>query len=381
VLAISSTCSAVRTASFNSACASDVSEWSSVLAFSLSLLFYVSAPLAWKTLTTTVELATGRPIPARSAVILDPGFDLSKYRDCLPLVAVWVVPPRCARSRSTSPIRFTSVPSRGRRERGCCAHQEGRHECARGRPWSPGELPHRGVCRGVGPAYCRASALQPAQPVGKHANCPVPQTDVRSGTSKPEEDIDRALRRSWRPSAGTCPARRALAEVPGPTGRGSRPATGKEPSRAARGPGFPDEGGAHPPYFRKQRGRRWGGGASRLPRRGRRGESSGLFPAARSAARPPEVPGTRRVEDSATPRAERRRRRGGPQRHSPVADSGAVWVTQREAGRGRPGGAVRSISSCCSTRRPSGHHARRYGQLDLTASPYGGLSGGAVGHR
>lgn len=165
-----------------------------------------------------------------------------------------------------------------------------------------------------------------------------------------------------------------LPEVPGTNRKGIKAGLGYKEHfhRMPEVPGFPHEGEPVLPYFRKQLEAMGGRSFEVADAAAARAKVAELFPIAKvvcSAA--PEVPGTRRVQDVRDSHELNDVDLGVVRSPMGVAEAGAVWLTQDSL-------VVNALAVLSqhlvvlldpSTIVDSMHDA--YGQIDLTASPYG----------
>jgi L-lactate dehydrogenase complex protein LldG len=165
-----------------------------------------------------------------------------------------------------------------------------------------------------------------------------------------------------------------LPEVPGTDRKGIKTCFGYKEhfNRLPEVPGFPDEGEPILPYFRKQL-EAMGGRSFEVPgAAAAQAKVAELFPTAKVVCSAvPEVPGTRRVQDVRDPHALNDVDVGVVRSPLGVAEAGAIWLTQDSL----VVNALAVLSQHLVVLLDSAaivdtmHDA--YGQIDLTASPYG----------
>jgi L-lactate dehydrogenase complex protein LldG len=165
-----------------------------------------------------------------------------------------------------------------------------------------------------------------------------------------------------------------LPEIPGTNRKGVKTGFGYKEHfhRLPEVPGFPDEGEPILPYFRKQLEAMGGRSFAVQDAATARAKVAELFPAAKvvcSAA--PELPGTRRIQDVRDPHELNDVDVGVLRSPLGVAEAGAVWVTQRELVVNALGVLSQHLIVLLDPAAVVDTMHDAYGQLDLTASPYG----------
>jgi len=136
--------------------------------------------------------------------------------------------------------------------------------------------------------------------------------------------------------------------------------------------GFPDEGEPILPYFRRQLVAMGGRSFEVTDASAAQARVAELFPGAKvvcSAA--PEIPGTRRIEDVRDPHELNDVDVGVVRSPLAVAEAGAVWLTQRELVVNALGVLSQHLVVLLDPAAIVDTLHDAYGQLDLTASPYG----------
>jgi L-lactate dehydrogenase complex protein LldG len=137
-------------------------------------------------------------------------------------------------------------------------------------------------------------------------------------------------------------------------------------------PGFPDEGEPVLPYFRKQLEAMGGRSFEVADASAARAKVTELFPTVKvicSAA--PELPGARRVQDVRDPHELNDVDVGVVRSPLGVAEAGAVWLTQDSLVVNALGVLSQHLIVLLDPAAIVDTMHDAYGQLDLTASPYG----------
>jgi L-lactate dehydrogenase complex protein LldG len=165
-----------------------------------------------------------------------------------------------------------------------------------------------------------------------------------------------------------------LPEVPGTNRKGIETGLGYREHfhRLPEVPGFPDEGEPILPYFRKQLEAMGGRSFETQSAAAARAKLAELFPTAKvicSAA--PEVPGTRRIQDVRDPHELNDVDVGVVRSLLGVAEAGAVWLTQRELFVNALAVLSQHLVVLLDPAAIVDTMHDAYGQIDLTASPYG----------
>jgi L-lactate dehydrogenase complex protein LldG len=136
--------------------------------------------------------------------------------------------------------------------------------------------------------------------------------------------------------------------------------------------GFPDEGLPILPYFRKQLEAMGGRSFEVADAAAARAKVAELFPTAKvvcSAAA--EIPGTRRIQDVSDPHELNDVDVGVVRSPLGVAEAGAIWLTQRELVMNALGVLSQHLVVLLDPAAIVDTMHDAYGQIDLTASPYG----------
>jgi L-lactate dehydrogenase complex protein LldG len=165
-----------------------------------------------------------------------------------------------------------------------------------------------------------------------------------------------------------------LPEVPGTDRKGIKVGLGYKEHfhRLPEVPGFPDEGEPILPYFRKQLEAMGGRSFEVADAAAARAKVAELFPTAKvvcSAAS--EVPGTRRIQDVRDPRALNDVDVGVVRSPLGVAEAGVVWLTQGELVVNALAVLSQHLVVLLDPAAVVDTMHDAYGQIDLTASPYG----------
>jgi L-lactate dehydrogenase complex protein LldG len=165
-----------------------------------------------------------------------------------------------------------------------------------------------------------------------------------------------------------------LPEVPGTNRKGIKTGLGYKEHfhRLPEVPGFPDEGEPILPYFRKQLEAMGGRSFEVADAAAARAKVAELFPAAKvvcSAA--PEVPGTRRIQDVRDPHELNDVEIGVVRSPLGVAEAGAIWLTQDSLGVNALAVLSQHLVVLLAPAAIVDTMHDAYGQIDLTASPYG----------
>jgi L-lactate dehydrogenase complex protein LldG len=182
------------------------------------------------------------------------------------------------------------------------------------------------------------------------------------------DSILTAIRRNLpRPAVG-------LPEVPGTDRKGIQTGFGYKEhfNKLPEVPGFPDEGEPILPFFQKQLEAMGGRSFVVADAAAAQAKVAELFPTARVVCSAvPEVPGTRRVEDVHDPHALNDVDVGVVRSPLAVAEAGAIWLTQRELVVNALGVLSQHLVVLLDPGAIVDSMHDAYGQLDLTASPYG----------
>ena len=165
-----------------------------------------------------------------------------------------------------------------------------------------------------------------------------------------------------------------LPEVPGTNRKGIKTCLGYKEhfDRLPEVPGFPDEGEPILPYFRKQLEAMGGRSFEVSDSVAARAKVAELFPAAKvicSAA--PEVPGTRRIQDVSDPHELNDVDVGVARSPLGVAEAGAIWLTQDSLVVNALAVLSQHLVVLLDPAAIVDTMHDAYGQIDLTASPYG----------
>jgi L-lactate dehydrogenase complex protein LldG len=135
---------------------------------------------------------------------------------------------------------------------------------------------------------------------------------------------------------------------------------------------FPDEGEPILPYFRKQLEAMGGRSFEVADAAAARAKVAELFPAAKIiCSATPEVLGTRRIEDVRDPHELNDVDVGVVRSPLGVAEAGAIWLTQDELVVNALGVLSQHLIVLLDPAAIVDTMHDAYGQLDLTASPYG----------
>jgi L-lactate dehydrogenase complex protein LldG len=165
-----------------------------------------------------------------------------------------------------------------------------------------------------------------------------------------------------------------LPEVPGTDRKGIKSGFGYKEhfNNLPEVPGFPDEGEPILPYFRKQLVAMGGRSFEVADAAAAQAKVAELFPTARVVCSAvPEVLGTRRVEDVHEPHALNDVDVGVVRSPLGVAEAGAIWLTQGELVVNALGVLSQHLVVLLDPAAIVDTMHDAYGQLDLTASPYG----------
>ena len=165
-----------------------------------------------------------------------------------------------------------------------------------------------------------------------------------------------------------------LPEVPGTNRKGIKTGLGYKEhfNKLPEVPGFPNEGESILPYFRKQLEAMGGRSFDVQDGEAARAKVAELFPAAKViCSAVPEVPGTRRVQDVRDPHELNDVDVGVVRSPLGVAEAGAVWVTQRELVVNALAVLSQHLVVLLDPAAIVDTMHDAYGQIDLTASPYG----------
>jgi L-lactate dehydrogenase complex protein LldG len=165
-----------------------------------------------------------------------------------------------------------------------------------------------------------------------------------------------------------------LPEVPGTNRKGIKVGLGYKEyfHRLPEVPGFPDEGEPILPYFRKQLEAMGGRSFEVADAAAAQAKVAELFPTAKvvcSAA--PEVPGTRRIQDVRDPHELNDVDVGVVRSPLGVAEAGAVWLTQGELVVNALAVLSQHLVVLLDPEAIVDTMHDAYGQIDLTANPYG----------
>jgi L-lactate dehydrogenase complex protein LldG len=137
-------------------------------------------------------------------------------------------------------------------------------------------------------------------------------------------------------------------------------------------PAFPDEGESNLPYFRRQLEAMGGRSFEVADAAAARAKVAELFAAARVVCSAvPEVPGTRRVEDVRDPHDLNDVDVGVVRSPLAVAEAGAVWLTQGDLVVNALAVLSQHLVVLLDPAAIVDTMHDAYGQIDLTASPYG----------
>ena len=165
-----------------------------------------------------------------------------------------------------------------------------------------------------------------------------------------------------------------LPEVPGTNRKGIKAGLGYKEHfhRLPEVPGFPDEGEPILPYFRKQLEAMGGRSFEVADAAAARAKVAEFFPTAKVVCSAvPEVSGTRRVQDVSDPHALNDVDVGVVRSPLGVAEAGAVWLTQGELVVNALGVLSQHLVVLLDPAAIVDTMHDAYGQLDLSASPYG----------
>jgi L-lactate dehydrogenase complex protein LldG len=165
-----------------------------------------------------------------------------------------------------------------------------------------------------------------------------------------------------------------LPEVPGTKRKGIKAGLGYREHfhRLPEVPGFPEEGEPILPYFRKQLEAMGGRSFEVADAAAARAKVAELFPTAKVVcSAPSEVPGTRRIQDVRDPHALNDVDVGVVRSPLGVAEAGAVWLTQTELVVNALAVLSQHLVVLLDPAMIVDTMHNAYGQIDLTASPYG----------
>ena len=165
-----------------------------------------------------------------------------------------------------------------------------------------------------------------------------------------------------------------LPEVPGTDRKGIKSGIGYKEhlNQLPEVSGFPDEGESVLPYFRKQLEAMGGRSFEVADAAAARAKVAELFSTAKvvcSAA--PEVPGTRRIQDVHDPHDLNDVDVGVVRSPLAVAEAGAIWLTQNSLVVNALGVLSQHLVVLLDPAAIVDTMHDAYGQIDLTASPYG----------
>ena len=165
-----------------------------------------------------------------------------------------------------------------------------------------------------------------------------------------------------------------LPEIPGTDRKGVKTCLGYKEhfARLPEVPGFPDEGEPILPFFRKQLEAMGGRSFEVADAAAARAKVAELFPAARVVCSAvSEVPGTRRIQDVRDPHDLNDVDVGVVRSPLGVAEAGAIWLTQDELVVNALGVLSQHLTVLLDPTAIVDTMHDAYGQIDLTASPYG----------
>jgi L-lactate dehydrogenase complex protein LldG len=184
----------------------------------------------------------------------------------------------------------------------------------------------------------------------------------------PRDAILKAVRRNLpRPAV-------PLPEIPGFERKGVKHGLGYKEhfNRLPEVADFPDEGKPILPYFRKQLEAMGGRSFEVADAAAARAKVAELFPAAKVVcSATPEVPGTRQIANVRDPHDLNDVDVGVVRSPLGVAEAGAVWLTQRDLVVNALGVLSQHLIVLLDPAAIVDTLHDAYGQLDLTASPYG----------
>jgi L-lactate dehydrogenase complex protein LldG len=166
----------------------------------------------------------------------------------------------------------------------------------------------------------------------------------------------------------------SLPEVPGTDRKRLKTGLGYKEhfNRLPEVPGFPDEGESIVPYFRRQLEAMGGRSFEVADAAAGRARVAELFPSAKViCSATSEVPGTRRVQDVSDPHDLNDVDVGVVRSPLGVAEAGAIWLTQRELVMNALGVLSQHLVVLLDPAAIVDTMQDAYGQIDLTASPYG----------
>jgi L-lactate dehydrogenase complex protein LldG len=165
-----------------------------------------------------------------------------------------------------------------------------------------------------------------------------------------------------------------LPEVPGTNRKGIKTCFGymEHFDRLPEVPGFPSEGESIVPYFRKQLEAMGGRSFEVADAAAARAKVAELFPTAKVVcSATAEVPGTRRVQDVSDPHALNDVDVGVVRSSLGVAEAGAIWLTQDSLVVNALAVLSQHLVVLLDPAAIVDTMHDAYGQIDLTASPYG----------
>jgi L-lactate dehydrogenase complex protein LldG len=165
-----------------------------------------------------------------------------------------------------------------------------------------------------------------------------------------------------------------LPEIPGTDRKAVKTCLGYKEhfARLPEVPGFPEEGEPILPFFRKQLEAMGGRSFEVADAAAARAKVAELFPAARVVCSAvSEVPGTRRIQDVRDPHDLNDVDVGVVRSPLGVAEAGAVWLTQDELVVNALGVLSQHLIVLLDPVAIVDTMHDAYGQIDLTASPYG----------
>jgi L-lactate dehydrogenase complex protein LldG len=165
-----------------------------------------------------------------------------------------------------------------------------------------------------------------------------------------------------------------LPEVPGTDRKGIKTGFGYKEhlNRLPEVPSFPNEGEPILPYFKRQLEAMGGRSFEVKDAAAARAMVANLFPAAKVVCSAvPEVPGTRRVQNVRDPHALNDVDVGVVRSPLAVAEAGAIWLTQDSLVVNALGVLSQHLVVLLDPAAIVDSMHDAYGQLDLTASPYG----------
>jgi L-lactate dehydrogenase complex protein LldG len=165
-----------------------------------------------------------------------------------------------------------------------------------------------------------------------------------------------------------------LPEVPGSNRKGIKTGFGYKEHfhRLPEVSGFPAEGEPNLPYFRKQLEAMGGRSFEVGDAAAARGKVAELFPTAKVVCSAvPEVPGTRRIQEVRDPHDLNDVDVGVVRSSLGVAEAGAIWLTQEELIVNALAVLSQHLVALLDPAAIVDTMHDAYGQIDLTASPYG----------